>query len=78
MQTLNLLEVSYHTNSETENNYIGEIDFGILTGNLDIYLDRYGANGKDNITKTLGHLIFAVETRFREIVGENNDIGRKL
>ena len=66
-QTQKLLEIDYHTDSETGDNYIGEIDHGIVIGNLDRYLKSFGQEGKNAIISELAFLIYDVECRWREI-----------
>lgn len=52
-----LLEVSYHYDTDTGMYDVGEIDFAI-SGELDNYLKEYGSKGLDKILLTLDHLIW--------------------
>ncbi len=69
-----LLTVEYHSDSETGIHEVGEIDFGIVSGQLDDYLLHYGYKGKNDIIKTLAYLIYAVESKFQEIRSKLDDI----
>lgn len=60
-----LLSVSYHTDTETGNERVGEIDFGI-SGTVKEYLKEYGLKGKDEIIKTLAYLMYYVEFEHRQ------------
>ena len=62
----NLLEVSYHSDTDTGIHRVGEIDFGIC-GTLEEFLIRYGAKGKDEILSTLSFLAWAVQDRYNKI-----------
>ena len=64
-QRKELLSVEYHSDDDTGMYSVGEIDFGI-SGNLDEYLQHYGAKGKQEIIATLSYLIYEVERKFRE------------
>ncbi len=68
-KTKNLLKIDYHTDDETGNYFIGEIDIGIC-GTLDTYLRNFGQKSKEDIVKNLAHLIYEVETRVRDIQAE--------
>ena len=65
-QTQRLLTVEYHTDDELGIYDVGEIDFGV-SSMLEDYLKRYGADGKDEIVKTLAYLIHAVQQRMSEL-----------
>lgn len=54
---------------------IGEINFGIHSVELDEYLKAYGYEGKAEIVKTLGYLIYEVEKRFRDLPQNNAQVG---
>jgi len=60
-----LLEVNYHSDTETGDSHVGEIDFGI-SGNLDEYIENYGKAGVDEIINTLAYLIYEVQRKLRE------------
>ncbi len=61
---ITILEVTYHTDTETGIYSIGEIDFGIKCGVLSNYLQIYGLEGKREIIRTLAYLIYAVESEW--------------
>ena len=60
------MTVDYHYDTETGDNCVGEIDFGI-SGELDNYLKQYGTDGYKEITLTLSYLICVVRSRYEGI-----------
>ena len=68
-ETKELITVKTVTNTETGDHVVGEIDFGI-SGNLRIYLKKYGIKGRDNIVKTLSFLNHMVYKTFDEVISD--------
>jgi len=61
---IDLIKIGYHSDDETGLYSIGELDFGICA-ELNTYLEKYGAKGKDGIIRMLAYLIYEIEHRFR-------------
>lgn len=63
--TKQLIEINYHTDTETGDSHVGEVDFGI-TGALGDYIEQYGIKGVLEITSILSFLIYVVRNTFEE------------
>lgn len=61
-----LLTLSYVTDHDCGNYYVGETDHGICVGNLSKFLKSFGHKGKSDLVASLAHLIFHVETTWRK------------
>lgn len=68
MTTEILLTVEQHTDTETGDVRVGEIDFGIRIGQLESYLKRYRYEGKKEIINTLAFLIYKVEDEYMKMM----------
>jgi len=73
MTTKALLTIDYHSDTETGDVKVGEVDFGIC-GELDNYLEHYGIEGKNEIVKMLAFLIYEIERKFREQPSEKSKL----
>lgn len=78
-QRKKLLEVTYHYDTDTGMYRVGEIDFGIVSSELEDYIRQYGIKGRDEIVNTLSFLTHCVykaadefEDALREEAAEGN------
>lgn len=67
-----LLNVSYHYDTDTGMYKVGEIDFGI-SGELDNYLKRYGRKGMNEILETMCHLIWHIQQYGYPLIKDSED-----
>ena len=72
-QRKNLLSIEYHYDTDTGMYSVGEIDFGI-SGELDIYLEKYGRKGMAEILKTMCHLIWHVQEYGYKIIKKKEEL----
>ena len=74
-----LMSVEYHHDTDTETYHVGEVDYGIVAGELKYYLEKYGLKGRDEILVTLTFLAHYVIDVFNDLekpeeAGQDQDV----